>query len=53
MDEKDSPDNVGEVPLIPTLPLVRLAFAHAELVERVNLLEARLAELEGGPRAKH
>lgn len=54
MDENLDPTaRPGEMAYAPMVKLVEMAFAVGELVERVNLLEARIAELEGGPRAKH
>lgn len=53
MDEKLDPTvRPGEMAYAPMVKLVQLAFWIGDLVERVNLLEARIAELEGGPRAK-
>ena len=54
MDENLDPTaRPGEMAYAPMVKLVEMAFVIAELVERINLLEARIAELEGGPRARH
>lgn len=54
MSEKLDPTaRPGEMAYAPMVKLVEMAFWIGELVERVNLLEARIVELEGGQRATH
>ena len=54
MDENLDPTaRPGEMAYAPMIKVIELAFVLGELVERINLLEARIAELEGGPRARH
>ena len=54
MDERLDPTaRPGEMVYAPLVKLVEMAFWIGELVERVNLLEARIVELEGGKCARH
>lgn len=52
-DRLDPTARPGETAYAPLIKLVEMAFVMAELVKRINLLEARIVELEGGQRARH